>query len=177
MDDADRPTEPGESGEPSEAPSEETLTEETPERIEPAANALAPEALQYPTFEFDDGEVGEYGGFDISQAADRDRVSAWLRDLAGGLSSHDVAVETPDGHVRFGVGPKAVEMSFDPDEDCRGDLEVTFRFSAKAMFVADDPDAAAAGARGGRGFVPIEALTTDRETFHCYNWIRDPTDP
>ncbi|SIQ83085.1 hypothetical protein SAMN05421858_0541 [Haladaptatus litoreus] len=39
------------------------------------------------------------------------------------------------------------------------------------MFVTNDPDQPKAGARGGKRFIPIETLTTDRETFRCYNWM------
>lgn len=145
--------------------------------IEPSENALPPEKLVYPTFEFEDGEIDADGGFDLSREMDADGMAEWLEDLVGGLGSHDVAVESPDGHVRFGIAPKDVEMSFDPDENHQGELEVTFRFRSKAMFVADDPTKRTVGARGGVGFIPIEMLTTDRETFHCYNWIEEPTDP
>jgi hypothetical protein len=139
-------------------------------------HALAPEDLQYPEFVFEEGDVSERGGFDLETPLDRDEMGAWLEDLAGGLTSHDVAVESSEGHVRFGVGPKAVEMSFDPDEECRGELEITFRLNAKAMFIADDPTKPKVGARGGTGFIPVEMLTEDRDVFRCYSWIDDPTD-
>ncbi|MFC6953272.1 hypothetical protein [Halorubellus litoreus] len=145
--------------------------------LEPGEHALPPEDLVYPTFAFDDGAVDADGGFDLSRDVDRETLSSWLSDLAGAMASHDVAVESPDGHVRFGVGANDVSMSFDPDDDHRGELEVTVRLNAKAMFVADDPEKPAVGARGGRGFVPIEALTTDQEDFRCYNWIDDPETP
>lgn len=147
------------------------------ESIEPDDDALPPEDLVYPTFSFESGAVDADGGFDLSQSTDRETLAAWLADLAGAMASHDVAVESPDGHVRFGVGAGDVAMSFDPDDAHRGDLEVTITLPAKAMFVADDPEKRAVGARGGRGFVPIEALTTDRESFRCYNWIENPLDP
>lgn len=145
--------------------------------IEPGGHALPPEKLVYPTFEFEAGDVDEDGGFDLSQRIDREEMISWLEELAGGMQSHDVAVESPDGHVRFGVGAEDVAMSFDPDEDHRGELEVTFTLKARAMFVADDPSKPDVGARGGRGFIPLSMLTSDRETFRCYNWIEDPLDP
>ena len=133
--------------------------------------------LQYPEFVFEDGDVSERGAFDLGQSLSREEMIQWLDDVSGGLTSHDVAVESPDGHVRFGVSPKAVEMRFDPDENFRGDLEITFRLNAKAMFVADDPTKQKVGARGGRGFIPIQMLTSDKEVFRCYSWIDDPADP
>ena len=150
---------------------------EDDETTEEDDHALAPDDLQYPEFDFEEGDVGDRGGFDLETALGRDEMVAWLEDLSGGLTSHDVAVESPDGHVRFGVGPKAVEMSFDPDEECRGELEITFRLNAKAMFVAADPTKPKVGARGGSGFVPVEMLTEDRDVYRCYSWIDDPTDP
>lgn len=140
-------------------------------------HALPEEKLQYPTFTFETGDVSERGGFDLSEELDRAAMRAWLEDLSGGLASHDVAVESPDGYVSFGVGPGDVEMRFDPDEEFRGELEVTFRLKAKAMFVSDDPEQQKVGARGGRGFIPLEMLTEDRDMYRCYSWIDDPTDP
>ncbi len=134
-------------------------------------HALSPEDLQYPEFVFEDGEIAEDGAFDLETDLDREAMADWLSDLAGGMASHDVAVESPDGYVTFGVGASGVEMTFDPEADGVGDLEVTFKLRAKPMFVADDPDQPKAGARGGTGFIPIEMLTTDRETFRCYNWM------
>ena len=133
----------------------------------------SPEDLQYPEFVFESGAVDDDGDFDLSTDLDREAMAEWLEDLAGGLRSHDVAVESPGGYVTFGVGASGVEMSFDPGEDGVGELSVTFDLPAKPMFVADDPDQPKAGARGGRGFVPVEMLTSDRETFRCYNWIDD----
>ncbi|WP_158055269.1 hypothetical protein [Halorussus halophilus] len=140
-------------------------------------HALPLEDLQYPEYVFDEGEIGEYGGFDLSADLDREEIRTWLEDLAGGLASHDVAVESPDGYVTLGVAPEGVEMRFDPDDDCVGEFEFSVQMRAKAMFVADDPDGEKVGARGGKGFIPIEALTTDDEKFRCYNWVEDPTDP
>lgn len=134
---------------------------------------VSPENLEYPEFVFETGAVDDDGGFDLETDLDRETMAEWLEDLAGGVQSHDVAVESPDGYVTFGVGASSVEMSFDPAEDGTGDLSVTFDLRAKPMFVADDPDQPKAGARGGRGFVPVEMLTTDRETFRCYNWMDD----
>lgn len=147
------------------------------EESEDDDHSLPDEALQYPTFTFEEGTMSERGSFDLSKELDREAMQAWLDDLAGGLASHDVAVESPDRYVSFGVGPGEVEMQFDPDEEFRGELEVTFRLTAKAMFVSDDPDQPKVGARGGRGFVPLEMLTGDRDVYRCYSWIDDPTDP
>ncbi|WP_433628191.1 hypothetical protein [Halomicrococcus sp. NG-SE-24] len=135
--------------------------------------ALPPEDLRYPEFVFESGDVASDGAFDLRRDLDREEMADWLQDLAGGLASHDVAVESPDGYVTFGVGAEDVAMSFDPGEDV-GELSVTFSLRAKPMFVADDPDGRKVGARGGRGFVPVEMLTGERETFRCYNWIDDP---
>lgn len=140
-------------------------------------HALPAEDLQYPEFVFEEGEVGDRGDFDLRRSLTRDEMVEWFDGLSGGLRSHDVAVESPDGHVRFGVGPKDIEMKFDPDEELRGELEITFRLDAKAMFVSDDPSKPKVGARGGTGLIPLEMLTSDRETFRCYNWIDEPTDP
>lgn len=140
-------------------------------------HVLPPDDLQYPEFVFEAGDVGDRGGFDLTQVLSREEMIQWLDDLGGGLTSHDIAVESPDGHVRFGVSPKDVAMRFDPDENFRGELEVTFRLNAKAMFVAGDPTKQKVGARGGRGFIPIQMLTSDKDIFRCYSWIDDPTDP
>ena len=140
-------------------------------------DALDPEDLQYPEFVFESGEISEEGGFDLERALDREELREWVEDLAGGLASHDVAVETPDGYVTFGVAPQGVEMSFDPEEDLVGELEFTVRMKARPMFVADDPDGAKVGARGGKGFIPLKALTSEKNAFRCYGWIDDPTDP
>lgn len=140
-------------------------------------HGLPPEDLQYPEYVFEEGEIDPDGGFDLSADLDREEIQTWLEDLAGGLASHDVAVESPDGYVTFGVAPEGVEMQFDPDEDGAGEFEFSVQMRAKAMFVADDPEGEKVGARGGKGFIPIEALTTDQETFRCYNWVEDPTDP
>lgn len=145
--------------------------------LEPDPDAMDHDELVYPTFAFEDGDVAADGTFDLDRDLDRDGMREWLAELAGGLGTHDVAVESPDGHVRLGVGAGSVEMAFDPDDDHRGELEVTLRLPAKAMFVADDPEKPAVGARGGRGFVPVEMLTEDREEYRCYNWIDDPLDP
>lgn len=140
-------------------------------------HVLPSEDLQYPEFVFEEGDIGDRGEFDLAQNLTREETIQWLDDIGGGLTSHDIAVESPDGHIRFGVSPKSVEMQFDPDENFRGDLEITFRLNAKAMFVADDPTKQKVGARGGRGFIPIQMLTSDKDVFRCYNWIDDPTDP
>lgn len=144
---------------------------------EASEHALPEEKLKYPEFVFEDGAVGDNGSFALSQNLSREEMAEWLRDLAAGLESHDVAVESPDGHVTFGVGAGDVSMEFDPDENYRGTLSVTFDLKSKAMFVADDPTKQKAGARGGKGFIPLSMLTSDQETFRCYNWIDDPSDP
>lgn len=149
----------------------------TDSETESSDHALPEEKLNYPEFVFEDGEVSEDGAFDLSQGLSREEMAEWLRDLADGLESHDIAVESPDGHVTFGVGADDVSMAFDPDENYRGTLSVTFDLKSKAMFVADDPAKRKAGARGGTGFIPLSMLTSDREVFRCYNWIDDPTDP
>lgn len=156
----------------------ERAVENAERTIEPSEHALSPEELVYPTFEFEAGEIDDDGGFDLQQDLDRETLASWLEELAGGLRSHDVAVESPDGHVRFGVGAGDAEMSFDPDENYRGTLSVTLDLPARAMFVSDDPDAPAVGARGGVGFIPRSMLTDDEEgEYRCYSWIDDPTDP
>lgn len=141
-------------------------------------HALPPEDLQYPEYVFESGEIADDGSFDLDADLDREELREWVEDLAGGLASHDIAVESPEGYVTLGVAPEGVSMSFDPDGSGVGDFEFTVEMRAKSMFVADDPDGEKVGARGGTGFVPIEALTEgDSETFRCYNWIDEPTDP
>ena len=141
-------------------------------------HGLPPEDLQYPEYVFESGEIAEDGSFDLQADLDREELREWVEDLAGGLASHDVAVESPDGYVTLGVAPEGARMRFDPGEDGVGDFEVTFEMRAKAMFVADDPDGEKVGARGGKGFIPIEALTEGgSEEFRCYNWIDEPTNP
>jgi hypothetical protein len=142
-------------------------------------HALPPEDLRYPEFVFEVGDIADDGSFDLDADLDREELREWVEDLAGGLASHDIAVESPEGYVTLGVAPDGAEMSFDPDESGVGDFEVTFEMRAKAMFVADDPDGEKVGARSGKGFVPIEMLTGEDESneFRCYNWIDDPTDP
>lgn len=139
-------------------------------------HALPLEDLVYPTLELPDGSVGDDGSVEGTADLDREEMGEWLEDLAGGLTSHDVAVAAPDGRVTFGVAPQGVDVSFDPGEDGVGDLEVTFRLSAKPMTV-QDPDDPAVGARGGRGFIPLAMLTEDADpsSYRCYNWVEDPT--
>lgn len=149
--------------------------DEIPEGDDPG-HALSTEDLNYPTFEFEDGSVDGDGSFDLCRGTNYDEMAELAEGLAGALASHDLGVSTPDGFLTLGVGPKEVEASFEPDENHRGELELTFRLSAKAMFVADD-DATAVGSRGGTGFVPLSMLTSDRELYRCYNWIDDPEEP
>lgn len=146
-----------------------------PEGDDPG-HALPEADLHYPTLAFEDGEMAADGAFDLSKSVDRDGMSAIATDLAGALSSHDLGVETSDGFTTLGIAPDAVDVSFDPDEDHSGDLEITFRLSAKAMFVADEGDEKV-GSRGAKGFVPISMLTEDREMYRCYNWVDDPENP
>lgn len=140
-------------------------------------HALPLDDLVYPEFTFDGGTVSPDGSFDLATEVDREEMVEWIESFAGGLKSHDVAVESTDGRVTLGVAPAGVEMTFDPDENHIGEFEVTFRLRAKAMVVndADDPKV---GARGGVGFIPAAMLAEDRDPdeFRCYNWIDDPTD-
>ena len=145
--------------------------------VDPDPNALPAESLRYPEFTFPVAGIEPNGSVDLQRDLTAEEMGAWLDDLAGGLASHDIAVESTDGYVTFGVAPAGVAVRFDPDENHRGELEVTFRLNARAMFVSDDPTGRKSGARGRSGFVPIEMLTTDRDRFQCYNWIDDPTDP
>lgn len=149
--------------------------DDIPEGDDPG-HALSTEELNYPTFEFDDGSIDSDGSFDLSRGTNYDEMAELAEDLAGALASHDLGVSTPAGFLTLGVGPKEVEAAFEPGENHRGELEITFRLSAKAMFVADD-DETAVGSRGGKGFVPVSMLTGDRELHRCYNWIDDPEDP
>ncbi|NHX36369.1 MULTISPECIES: hypothetical protein [Halolamina] len=136
-------------------------------------HALPAADLQYPTLEFDEGCIDDDGSFDLSAEADREAMSEAAEGVAGALSSHDLAVETEAGYTAFGVGPKSVEASFDPDE---GELAVTLRLSAKAMAV-DDGSGERVGSRGDAGFVPESMLTDDGDDYRCYRWIDDPESP
>lgn len=139
-------------------------------------HALPPEELQYPEFEFDEGSVAADGTFDLTRAVDREDLQTLLRELAGGLGSHDVGVAAPDRRVTLGVAPEDVQMSFDPDDDHAGTFEVTISMHATAMDV-QDADGETVGARGGSGFVPLAMLTEDRDPsqYRCYSWVDDPT--
>lgn len=143
-----------------------------------ADHVLPDEKLRYPEFTFEAGSMASDGGFALERSLDREPMREWLADLRGGLASHDVAVSTPTDVAVFGVGGGDVSMSFDPDDDHRGTLEVTFSLDAKLLAFSDEPDERRAGARGGAGFVPLEMLTSDRDpsSFRCYNWIGDPID-
>lgn len=144
--------------------------------IQPDPAALDADELRYPEFDFPDGSVARDGRFDLVRDRDHEEMAEWLRDLAGALDSHDLAVEGSDRRATLGVGPDEVEMAFDPDGDHRGTFEVTVRFRAKLMDCVD-ADAPKVGARGGSGFVPLAMLIGDRNPaqFRCYNWIDDPT--
>ena len=138
-------------------------------------HALAPEDLQYPEYVFEEGDIAEDGSFELDADLDREELREWVEDLAGGLASHDIAVESPEGYVTLGVAPEGASVRFDPDESGVGEFEFTVEMRAKAMFVADDPDGEKVGARGGTGFIPIEMLTGEGEAeeFRCYNWMDD----
>lgn len=139
-------------------------------------HSLADEELQYPTIAFEDGEIEADGTFDLSTEVDREAMSEVADAIAGALSSHDLGVDAADGTTTLGVGPRAVEASFDPDGSHRGEVAITFRLSAKAMFV-DDGSGETVGARGDAGFVPLSTLTDDEGTPRCYSWIDDPESP
>lgn len=139
-------------------------------------HALPEEDLHYPTIEFDEGAVDADGAFDLSKETDREAMGAVATALADALTSHDLGIETPNGFTTLGIAPEDVEVSFDPDEEHRGELAFTFRLSAKSMFVAD-ADTEKVGSRGGQGFVPLEMLTGDRDVYRCYSWVDDPSDP
>ncbi|MCU4751401.1 hypothetical protein OB919_05310 [Halobacteria archaeon AArc-curdl1] len=145
---------------------------------ETSSHVLPDEKLVYPEFEFDDGKMDDSGGFDLEQSLAREDMKAWLEELSSGLASHDVGVSTPTDAAIFGVGGGDVSISFEPDDNHTGTLEVTFSLKAKLMTFSDNPDERQAGARGGEGFIPLEMLTGEKEpdTFRCYNWIRDPID-
>lgn len=139
-------------------------------------HVLPEEELSYPTLSFENGEIGTDGSFDLSEERDRSEMSDWAEAVAGALGSHDLGVSTPDGVVTFGVAPDSVDATFEADEDNRGTLEVTFRLSGKAMFVADGNDEVV-GSRGDTGFVPLSMLSEDEGLYRCYSWIDDPEDP
>lgn len=139
-------------------------------------HALPEADLQYPTLSFDEGTIDADGSFDLSTEADREAMSEVAEAVAGALSSHDLAVETEEGFTAFGAGPKAVEASFDADEDHRGELEITLRLSGKAMTVGDGAGEKV-GSRGDAGFVPESMLTDDGGDDRCYGWIDDPESP
>lgn len=137
-------------------------------------HVLAPEDLTYDTIELD-GSVSPTDGIDATQDLDRETATEWLAALENGVTTHDLAIEGDDRRVTFGMAPDDVEVGFDPDEEHLGTLSVTFNFKAKALRY-DPADERPVGARGGRGFIPIEMLTTDQDPadFRCYNWIEDP---
>lgn len=140
------------------------------------AQEVAGEKLHYPTVEFNEGEIASNGAFELSKPLDRNEMAELARNLAGALSSHDFAVETPDGFTTLGIAPKEVEVSFDPGEDHRGDLELKFRLSGKTMFVSDT-EIPKTGSRGGSGFVPLRMLAEGEGSYRCYGWVGDPENP
>lgn len=149
---------------------------ESPPDFDADPHVLPTEDLVYPTFEFDSGTLSPETGFDLERSLDRDEMGSWLDSLSGALESHDLAVEGENLRATFGVAPDDVQLSFDPDDDHRGSLSVTLTFDAKVMRY-EDADERPRGSRGGRGFIPIEMLTGDRDPddFRCYNWVDDPT--
>ncbi len=153
----------------------DAVTDESIPDGDDPGHALPEEDLHYPTIAFDDGTVDD-GAFELSTEPDREEMGTIATDLANALSSHDLGIETPDGFTTLGIAPEDVEVSFDPDDDHRGELEFTFRLSAKAMFVAD-AEAEKVGSRGEQGFVPLAMLTDDRDVYRCYSWVDDPSDP
>lgn len=149
---------------------------DNPPDFEDDPHVLPPEDLQYPTLSAEDGQVSPADGFDLSEDLDRDGMGDWLDALSDALVSHDIAVEGDDRRATLGIAPDGVDLTFDPDEDQRGQLEVTFTLDAKVMRY-EDADERPRGARGNRGFIPIEMLTGDQDadSFRCYNWVGDPT--
>lgn len=139
-------------------------------------HALPDEELNYPTYTFEEGSIDADGSLSLRTDLDREAMGAWAEDLAAALASHDLGVETPNGVTTFGIAPEALEITFDADEDNRGDLTISFHLSAKSMFI-DDGSGDPVGARGGAGFVPVSMLTDERDLYRCYSWIDDPEDP
>lgn len=146
-----------------------------PPDLESDPHVLPADDLVYPTFQFDTGTISPEEGFSLSQDLDRDELVEWLDSLAGANVSHDLAVEGENLRPIFGIAPADVELSFEPDGDQTGTLSVTFNLKAKVMRY-ESADERPRGARGNRGFIPIEMLTGDRDPgeFRCYNWIDDP---
>ncbi|GAB6880316.1 hypothetical protein JCM17823_25900 [Halorubrum gandharaense] len=138
-------------------------------------HVLPDEKLRYPTLTFEEGAVDPEDGFDLAADLDRESARKLLDDLAGALASHDLVVEGPDTRATFGVGVDRVEADFTPDEDGRGEIEVTLTMPAKVLDYAP-ADADFVGARGGTGFIQRAMLTEERppESFRCYNWIDEP---
>lgn len=148
---------------------------ELPEADDPG-HALPETDLQYPTITVEEGRIESDGSFDLSTETDRDEMREIAEAIAGALASHDLGVEADEGVTTLGVGPRAVELSFDPDESHRGELEISFSLSAKAMFV-DDGTGETVGSRGDAGFVPESMLTDDDGRFRCYSWVENPESP
>lgn len=151
------------------------LTASVSDDLEPDPDALPAEALSYPDLDVGDG-VGADGSVDATVELDFDSAAEWLHELADAVGSHDLGFTGDSYRGIYGVGPREVSVSFDPDADHTGELEVSFRFGARTMQV-DDADAPKVGARGGKGFIPLAMLTGDRETdqYLCYNWVEEPT--
>lgn len=141
-------------------------------------HVLADEQLSYPTFDFESGEIGEDGTTDLETTLGRDELVAWLDELGDGLESHEIALDDGQAMAVFALGAGSVSMDFEPDESMRGTLEITVELSSKLIARSDNPDEPIAGARGGRGFIPVEMLTEGPEAnlYRCWNWIDDPLD-
>lgn len=149
---------------------------ESPPDFDADPHVLPEEDLVYPTFEFPSAPLSQETGFDCRKELDREEMEEWLDSLAGALVSHDLAVEGGNLRATLGVAPDDVRMSFEPDEDQRGTLSITLSLDAKVMRYENAEDRPL-GSRGGRGFIPVEMLTEDRDPgeYRCYNWIDDPT--
>jgi len=150
---------------------------ESPPDFATDSHVLPEDELVYPTFAFDTGDVSVDEEFRLAQELDREEMQSWLDSLAGGLGSHDIAVEGENDRATFGVAPEDVQISFEPGEGERGRLSVTFSLDATVVRVVD-ADERPLGARGERGFIPTAMLTGDRDPdeFRCYNWVDDPTE-
>lgn len=138
-------------------------------------HVLPPEALVYPTFSFDSGDATWRTGFDLHRDLDDETLIEWLDSLAGATGSHDLAVEGSETRVTFGIRPNDVRMTYDPETDRQGSLDVTVSLDAYVVR-SEDANARPTGARGDRGFIPFAMVTGDRdpEECRCYNWVDDP---
>lgn len=158
--------------------SENLEVPEEPPDPDTEPHVLPDEKLNYPTFSFAEGAIDADGSVYLEQTLGRDDLVTWLDELGGGLESHEVAVDDGNAMAVFGLGAGPISMSFDPDDGMRGTLEITVKLSAKLISRSDNPEEPIAGARGGRGFIPVEMLTEGPEAnlYRCWNWIDDPLD-